>query len=84
MEQKEASYKREQEKKILEYKFVALQDANCLNEDKADYLYQLAKNKDTLYNIIENIDELDGLKHLLELNKISVEFNEGYFIYNLA
>jgi hypothetical protein len=56
--------------------------ANCLKEDKEDYLHQLAKNRDALYNIIENIDELDGLKDLLELNKISVDFNEGYFIYN--
>jgi hypothetical protein len=41
MEQKEASYKREQEKKILEYKFVALQDANCLNEDRQKRLDKL-------------------------------------------
>ena len=34
MEQKEVLNKKEYEKRILEYKFVALQDENCINEDK--------------------------------------------------
>ena len=54
---------------------------NCLDKSKEYYLQNLIKNKDGLYNIIENIDELDGLKHLLEMFEMSFKFNQGSLVY---
>ena len=53
----------------------------CLDPEKQNYLSELVHNKDCFLNVVKNIEQLDGLVHLINVFEKSVSLITSIYLF---